>query len=213
MPRLDCPGRRPVSNFLLYFRFLAEEITRITLSINLGKKLSCSADIYFRYAMGGYDGNKMVSSTEIYDPRLNAWRMGDPMITPRGYAAAVNLNDSLFLIGGMQSNVQILDTVSDPAVIYEPLNDLSFHHVLCSQDNSSFTVGGSLQCKLWLVGTWFQFNWEEVLRICCCHLIVSEEHSVYMASNFVTSLPLQGMVGVTWGKLPLRSVLVMNSEK
>jgi hypothetical protein len=63
--------------------------------------------------MGGYDGDKMVSSIEIYDPRLNAWRMGDPMNTPRGYAAAVNLDDSLFLIGGMQSNVQILDTVSD----------------------------------------------------------------------------------------------------
>lgn len=117
MPRLDCSGRRHVSNFLLYFRYLPEEITRITLGINLGKKLSCTADIFFRYAMGGYDGDKMVSSTEIYDPRLDAWRMGDGMITPRGYAAAVNLNDSLFLIGGMQSNVQILDTVSDPAVI------------------------------------------------------------------------------------------------
>uniref|UniRef100_A0A0A9FY14 Uncharacterized protein n=1 Tax=Arundo donax TaxID=35708 RepID=A0A0A9FY14_ARUDO len=37
--------------------------------------------------------------------------MGDPMSTPRGYAAAVNLNDSVFLIGGMLSSVQILDTV------------------------------------------------------------------------------------------------------
>uniref|UniRef100_A0A0A9HD06 Uncharacterized protein n=1 Tax=Arundo donax TaxID=35708 RepID=A0A0A9HD06_ARUDO len=37
--------------------------------------------------------------------------MGDPMSTPRGYAAGVNLDDSLFLIGGLRSNVQILDTV------------------------------------------------------------------------------------------------------
>ncbi|TVU25142.1 hypothetical protein EJB05_27624 [Eragrostis curvula] len=51
------------------------------------------------HAMGGYNGESMVSSVEIYDPRLNAWRMADPMHTPRGYAAAVYLNDSLFLIG------------------------------------------------------------------------------------------------------------------
>ncbi|RLN31043.1 gigaxonin-like [Panicum miliaceum] len=67
--------------------------------------------VYLEYAMGGYDGDKMVSSIEIFDPRLNTWRMGDPMNIPRGYAAAVNLDDNLFLIGGMQSNVQILDTV------------------------------------------------------------------------------------------------------
>ncbi|TVU03057.1 hypothetical protein EJB05_51385 [Eragrostis curvula] len=65
------------------------------------------------YAMGGYDGESMVSSVEIDDPLpcLNSLRMGDPMHTLRGYAADVNLIDSLFLIGGMQSNVHILDIV------------------------------------------------------------------------------------------------------
>jgi hypothetical protein len=43
--------------------------------------------------------------------------MGNPMNIPRGYAAAANLDDNVFLIGGMQSNVQILDTVSDCTVI------------------------------------------------------------------------------------------------
>ncbi|AQK84176.1 DCD (Development and Cell Death) domain protein [Zea mays] len=89
----------------------AKQIRKSILFLNLGKKLSCSADLFFRYAMGGYDGDKMVSSVEIYDPSLNAWRIGDPMNTPRGYAAAVYLDDSLFLIGGMQSSVQMLDTV------------------------------------------------------------------------------------------------------
>jgi N-acetylneuraminic acid mutarotase len=59
----------------------------------------------------------MVSSAEIYDPRLNAWRMGDPMTSPRGYAAAVNLDGSVYLIGGLQSNVQILDTVNYHALL------------------------------------------------------------------------------------------------
>jgi N-acetylneuraminic acid mutarotase len=61
--------------------------------------------------MGGYNGDKMVSSVEIFDPRLNAWRMGDPMSSPRGYAATVTLDGSVYLIGGLKSNVQILDTV------------------------------------------------------------------------------------------------------
>lgn len=65
----------------------------------------------FRYAMGGYNGDKMVSSVEIFDPRLNTWRMGDPMSAPRWYAAAVTLDGSAYLIGGLESNVQILATV------------------------------------------------------------------------------------------------------
>ncbi|RLM97744.1 gigaxonin-like [Panicum miliaceum] len=75
------------------------------------KKGSLAGICLNEYAMGGYDGDKMVSSIEIFDPRLNTWRMGNPMNIPRGYAAAANLDDNVFLIGGMQSNVQILDTV------------------------------------------------------------------------------------------------------
>lgn len=84
--------------------------------LNLVRKLRWLVYSCFRYAIGGFDGEKMVSSTEIYDPRLNAWRMGDPMSAPRGYAAAVNLDNSLFLIGGLRSNVHILDTVSNHSV-------------------------------------------------------------------------------------------------
>ena len=39
------------------------------------------------------------------------------MSSPRGYAAAVNLVGSIYLIGGLQSNVQILDTVSNLVLI------------------------------------------------------------------------------------------------
>lgn len=67
--------------------------------------------------MGGYSGEKMVSSVEIFDPRLNAWRMGDPMSAPRGYGAAVTLEGSMYLIGGLKSNVQILDTVSNHVLL------------------------------------------------------------------------------------------------
>jgi hypothetical protein len=81
--------------------------------------------------MGGYNGESMVPTVEIYDPRLDAWRMDDPMHTPRGYAAAVNLDDSLLLIGGMQSNVQLLDTVSNHALISDKVLYLLYKS-LCS---------------------------------------------------------------------------------
>jgi hypothetical protein len=54
----------------------------------------------------------MVSSVEIFDPRLNAWKMGDPMSNPRGYASAVTFDENLFVLGGLRSNEAILDTVS-----------------------------------------------------------------------------------------------------
>jgi hypothetical protein len=55
----------------------------------------------------------MVSSVEIFDPRLNTWKMGDPMSNPRGYASAVTFDDNLFVLGGLRSNEAILDTVSE----------------------------------------------------------------------------------------------------
>jgi hypothetical protein len=121
---------------LIIKSIFSEQIRKSILFLNLGKKLSCSADLFFRYAMGGYDGDKMVSSVEIYDPSLNAWRIGDPMNTPRGYAAAVYLDDSLFLIGGMQSSVQMLDTVSYRA-IHPSYCSILCSILFCSEDKSS----------------------------------------------------------------------------
>uniref|UniRef100_A0A0E0KYX3 DCD domain-containing protein n=1 Tax=Oryza punctata TaxID=4537 RepID=A0A0E0KYX3_ORYPU len=64
-----------------------------------------------RYAIGGYNGDSMVSSVEIFDPRRNSWRVGDPMNFPRGYASAVTLGDNVFVIGGLQSSEKFLDSV------------------------------------------------------------------------------------------------------
>ena len=61
--------------------------------------------------MGGYDGDKMVSSIETFDPRLNSWEMGEPMKSERGYAAAAVLGNSLFTIGGVKDDKNIVDVV------------------------------------------------------------------------------------------------------
>jgi hypothetical protein len=70
-------------------------------------------DVYFyRYALGGYDGSAMVPSVEIFDPRLESWITGEPMKNPRGYAAVGVVNESIYVIGGIQVCQNIVDTVS-----------------------------------------------------------------------------------------------------
>lgn len=54
----------------------------------------------------------MVPSVEIFDPRLGSWIFGEPMKTPRGYSAAVVIEDFIYVIGGIKLGGNIFDTVS-----------------------------------------------------------------------------------------------------
>lgn len=64
-----------------------------------------------RYALGGFDEISMSSSVEIYDPRLGKWMVGESMKESRGYLAAAVLKESIYVIGGVKSGDDILDTV------------------------------------------------------------------------------------------------------
>lgn len=73
--------------------------------------LLLASQLLCRYALGGCDGSKMVRSTEIYDPRLGTWMFGEPMKLARGYSAAAVLQDSIYVIGGVKSNEEVVDVV------------------------------------------------------------------------------------------------------
>ena len=64
-----------------------------------------------RYAIGGFDGTKMVPSVEIFDPRLGSWMSGDPINQPRGYAAAAVVKGSIYVIGGLRAGEDMVDSV------------------------------------------------------------------------------------------------------
>ncbi|XP_059301760.1 uncharacterized protein LOC132053658 isoform X2 [Lycium ferocissimum] len=66
---------------------------------------------YMKYALGGYDGENMVSSVEILDPRFGSWVMGEKMNSPRGYSGAVVIGGKIFVIGGVNDQEEILDTI------------------------------------------------------------------------------------------------------
>lgn len=67
---------------------------------------------FYRYVLGGFDGNMMIPSVEIYDPRRGSWVMGEPMDNPRGFSAAAVVKESIYIFGGLKSGEEINDTVS-----------------------------------------------------------------------------------------------------
>lgn len=67
--------------------------------------------LFCRYAMGGFDGVGMVNSIEVFDPRAGCWVEGDPMNSRRGYAATAVLERSIYVIGGLELDKILLDTV------------------------------------------------------------------------------------------------------
>ncbi|KAF1895617.1 hypothetical protein Lal_00041898 [Lupinus albus] len=66
---------------------------------------------YLKYALGGFDGIEMVSSVDVFDPRLGAWIMGEPMNHARGYCAAAVVKESIYVFGGVKVGETIVDTV------------------------------------------------------------------------------------------------------
>lgn len=75
-----------------------------------------------RYAMGGFDGERMVNGVEVFDPRVGCWRIGDPMNSNRGYAATAVLGHSVYALGGVEVDKILLDTVCNNFLF--PLKDI-----------------------------------------------------------------------------------------
>lgn len=53
----------------------------------------------------------MVSSVEILDPRFGSWVMGEQMNSPRGYSGAVVIGGKIFVLGGVNDQEEILNTI------------------------------------------------------------------------------------------------------
>lgn len=72
-----------------------------------------SARVYLfcRYALGGFDGNAMTSTTEIFDPRLGSWMDSESINKARGYFSAAVVNGAIHIIGGFQSDESMAQTV------------------------------------------------------------------------------------------------------
>lgn len=88
----------------------------------------------------------MVPSVEIYDPRRGSWVMVEPMNQSRGHFAAGVLNESIYVMGGVQTNDEIVGMV---CLLFSQQSALS----LCFFDAtmptlSLFVLTGSLSLSL-----------------------------------------------------------------
>ncbi|KAL0299340.1 UNVERIFIED_CONTAM: B2 protein [Sesamum radiatum] len=70
---------------------------------------------YLRYALGGYDGDKMVSSIEVLDPRVGSWMMEEPMQAAKGYFGSFVLGEKLYVVGGCMQEMEVLDVIESYA--------------------------------------------------------------------------------------------------
>lgn len=71
-----------------------------------------------RFSIGGYDtrAKAMVSTVEVYEPRMPSWVMVEPMNYTRGYHSSAVLGGSIFTFGGVKGEADtILDVVSSNA--------------------------------------------------------------------------------------------------
>uniref|UniRef100_A0A0D9Y3P9 DCD domain-containing protein n=1 Tax=Oryza glumipatula TaxID=40148 RepID=A0A0D9Y3P9_9ORYZ len=64
-----------------------------------------------QHALGGLNRNTTFSSVEIFDTRANSWRRGSPLSVPRAHGCAVTVDGNAYLIGGIQSSEEYVETV------------------------------------------------------------------------------------------------------
>lgn len=55
----------------------------------------------------------MVSTVEIFEPRLGSWITGEPLNYSRGYSVAAVVNETIHVIGGVKDGYNIVNVVSN----------------------------------------------------------------------------------------------------
>jgi hypothetical protein len=73
----------------------------------------CESHEQKSYVIGGVTGTigQLVENIEIYDQISKTWTVGPKMITPRSHACSVNMNGIIYIIGGMDKNGKLLQSV------------------------------------------------------------------------------------------------------
>jgi len=84
-------------------------------SLKYPRRNCASAELDGRiYAVGGFDGSKIISKVEAYDNRLKSWMMIESLPTPRSSAMACAQGGKLWVLGGTSGTRLRTVDVFDP---------------------------------------------------------------------------------------------------
>jgi DNA-binding CsgD family transcriptional regulator/N-acetylneuraminic acid mutarotase len=71
------------------------------------------------YVIGGVSSNGATGRVEVYDPNTDAWTTGRSKPTPVGFIGAVEVDDKIYVPGGIDAGKQPQDILE----IYDPVRD------------------------------------------------------------------------------------------
>mmetsp|Transcript_114601 Transcript_114601/g.286444 ORF Transcript_114601/g.286444 Transcript_114601/m.286444 type:complete len:573 (-) Transcript_114601:136-1854(-) len=84
-------------------------------SLKFPRRNCASAELDGRvYAVGGFDGTKIINTVEAYDNRLKSWMVIEPLPTPRSSAMACAQGGKLWVLGGTSGTRLKTVDVFDP---------------------------------------------------------------------------------------------------
>jgi len=100
------------------------------------------------YAIGGFDGTKILNSMEAYDSRMKGWMLLEPLPTPRSSAMSCVIGGKLFVLGGTSGTrlrtVDIFDPVANRWDIGKAeMLDVRSAGMACNCVNHLFALGGT----------------------------------------------------------------------
>ncbi|CAE8587331.1 unnamed protein product, partial [Polarella glacialis] len=100
------------------------------------------------YAIGGFDGTKIISSVEAYDSRLKSWMQMEPLPTPRSSAMACSQGGKVWVLGGTTgTRLRTVDVFDPRANRWEALkvemNDIRSAGQATCCVNHVFALGGT----------------------------------------------------------------------
>mmetsp|Transcript_39209 Transcript_39209/g.101432 ORF Transcript_39209/g.101432 Transcript_39209/m.101432 type:complete len:594 (+) Transcript_39209:65-1846(+) len=100
------------------------------------------------YAIGGYDGTKIINTVEAYDSRLKNWMMIEPLPMPRSSAMAASQGGKVWVMGGTDgSRLKTVDVFDPRANRWETqkveMNEVRSAGQAANCVNHIFTMGGT----------------------------------------------------------------------
>merc|ERR1719230_2445620 len=100
------------------------------------------------YAIGGYDGSKIIGSVEAFDARLKSWMMLDSLPTPRSSAVACAQGGKIWVLGGTNgTRLNTIDCFDPRAARWESAKVEMLHVRSAGQAaccvNHVFALGGT----------------------------------------------------------------------